>query len=104
MDTQQNSIVLSQKLVEYYQVNSLSLSFPGVDTTLRHSYWDVRRRQQPPPLPSGPRPSIPPGRPSGLPTHHNDIYCEALYNFEAQYPEELSIEVSLWCMLISVVH
>lgn len=30
-----------QKLVEYYQTNSLGVSFPGVDTTLKHPYKDV---------------------------------------------------------------
>ena len=29
------------ELVEYYQKNSLGISFPGVDTTLKHSYLDV---------------------------------------------------------------
>ena len=74
-----------------------------MDTTLRYPYWDVQQRQQLPPQPPppishrpqpAPRPPIPPGRPIGLPTHNASVYCEAMYNFQAEYPEELSLEVS----------
>jgi len=75
-----------------------------VDSTLRFPYWDniIQQRQQEPPLlpaiPHKPQPTtrlpILCDRPSVLPTHKNAVYVEAVYNFPAEYPGELSLEVS----------
>ena len=84
----------------YYQQNSLGSSFPGVDTTLSYPYSDVaetagggggsaaERRSRStsiPPAPNFPPPSHPP---------HADRWAEVLFNFIAEYPDELTIDVS----------
>lgn len=93
--------VFSQELVAYYQQNSLGSSFPGVDTTLSQPYHDVadtaatggggtaaERRSRStsiPPAPNFPPPSHPPLA---------DRWAEVLFNFTAEYPDELTIDVS----------
>ena len=86
----------------YYQQNSLGSSFPGVDTTLSFPYNEVaetvgggggggsaaERRSRStsiPPAPKFPPPSHPP---------HADRWAEVLFNFVAEYPDELTIDVS----------
>lgn len=85
----------------YYQQNSLGSSFPGVDTTLSQPYHDVaeapgaggaggaaERRSRStsiPPAPNFPPPSHPP---------QADRWAEVLFNFVAEYPDELTIDVS----------
>ena len=87
-----------QELVSYYQTNSLGTSFPGVDTTLRVPYKDVETRPRPsnPPAP----PPLPPSRPhqtlpSPVPPPEREMWAEVLFNFSSEYPDEMSIEVSL---------
>ena len=84
----------------YYQQNSLGSSFPGVDTTLSHPYQEMaeamgvggpavaERRSRStsiPPAPNFPPPSHPP---------QADRWAEVLFNFIAEYPDELTIDVS----------
>ena len=40
------------------------------------------------------KPSLPPIPPARTGLQNMTIYCEAMYNFNAEYPEELSLEVS----------
>ena len=94
------SLPLSKELVSYYQANSLGTSFPGVDTTLQVPYKEVDLRTRgggsnppaPPPLP--PSRSNPP-LPSPLPQQEKELWAEVLFNFSADYPDEMSIEVSI---------
>ena len=82
----------------YYQQNSLGSSFPGVDTTLSQPYHDVAeapgaggaaerctQSTSIPPAPNFPPQSHPP---------HTDRWAEILFNFVAEYPDELTIDVS----------
>ena len=81
----------------YYQHNSLGSSFPGVDTTLRYPYKDVLEASDPrrprstsnPPLPPPPNALIPPTT-GGL----VDKWADVLFKFTAEYPDELTIDVS----------
>lgn len=78
-----------EELVAYYQQNSLGSSFPGVDTTLSHPYHDMvdgERRSRSTSIP--PAPTFPP------PTHppQSDRWAEVLFNFTAEYPDELTID------------
>ena len=95
----------------YYQKNSLGSSFPGVDTTLSHPYHDVaeaatgggggtaaERRSRStsiPPAPNFPPPSHPPLA---------DRWAEVLFNFTAEYPDELTIDVSFDARNILMLH
>lgn len=84
--------------MSYYQTNSLGTSFPGVDTTLRVPFKEVDTRTRGnsnPPLP----PPLPPSRshqplPSPIPPPEREVWAEVLFNFSAEYPGEMSIEVS----------
>ena len=74
------------ELVQYYQTNTLGVSFPGVDTTLKYPYKEVT--------------SYPPG---GNPGRHfsistnprqQHIIGEALVDFQADGVGQLSFQVS----------
>ncbi len=92
-----------QELVAYYRTNSLGGSFPGVDTALRFPYKeavpDVRRARSisnPPPPQLNP-PVSPVVSVSSLGTISStlDRYADVLFTFQAEYPDELSIDVSV---------
>lgn len=77
----------------YYQQNSLGSSFPGVDTTLRYPYKDVAevgsvvdRQRHAVPVQNS-EPPIPAG----------ESWAEVLFTFVAEFPDELTIEVSSGC-------
>ena len=95
------------ELVEYYQKNSLGISFPGVDTTLKHSYLDViegrvtfdRRHHSlsaagiPPP--SFPAPVLHGQTPPIMsPPWSEGVWGEALCDFNGDGPGQLSFLVS----------
>lgn len=42
------------------------------------------------------KPSLPPIPPARSGLQNMTVYCEAMYNFNAEYPEELSLEVSCY--------
>ena len=80
-----------QELVEYYQRNTLGVSFPGVDTTLRIAYSDVPRH----PSLSGPSSSpmmmmSPPPFASGA----GGMWVEAVCDYDGEGLGFLSFHVS----------
>ena len=90
-----------EELVDYYQKNTLGVSFPGVDTTLRIPYSEAARHHSvsgssssssmlimsPPPF----------GRDSG------SIWVEAVYDYEAEGPQFLSFHVKRIIMNFSII-
>ncbi len=93
----------SQDLVKFYSTNSLGASFPGVDTSLKYPYKDAvpdaRRARS---ISNPPPPQLnqlnPPVSPVGvLPpiTAAVDRFADVLFNFVAEYPDELSVDVSV---------
>lgn len=100
-------------LVKYYQKNTLGVSFPGVDTTLKFPYQDViigyeRRHHSvsaPPPPPSFPAPH-PQNQQTPLvsppPYGVDGNWVEAVCEFEGEGHGHLSFKVS-WYRLTSDV-
>ncbi len=89
-----------QDLVKFYSTNSLGASFPGVDTSLKYPYKDAvpdaRRARS---ISNPPTPQLnPPVSPVGvLPpiSAAVDRFADVLFNFVAEYPDELSVDVSV---------
>lgn len=90
----------------YYQHNSLGSSFPGVDTTLRFPYKEIAddprrpRSTSNPPLPPPPNALLPPNMGVAV----VEKWADVLFNFTAEYPDELTIDVSWACTLIHCVY
>ncbi len=88
----------------YYQHNSLGSSFPGVDTTLRYPYRDMAdggstRSRSTSTTPAPPLPNPRNGGRTASPTdsnslHFGDRIAEVMFPFQAEYSDELTIEVS----------
>lgn len=91
-----------QDLVTHYRTHSLGSSFPGVDTPLKYPFKEMipdprrARSTSNPPLP--PQPPLSPIAPSS-----NDRFADVLFNFPAEYPDELSIDVSIDSIQIDCV-
>eukprot|EP00731_Ephydatia_muelleri_P024738 Em0016g1009a len=84
------------ELVDHYQRTSLGSSFPGVDTTLRYSLKDKEALATSTVGPSAVFPLLPPATPLLLPpppTPRQTVcsWAEALYPFDAEYEDELTL-------------
>lgn len=84
----------------YYQHNSLGSSFPGVDTTLRYPYRDMidggttrSRSTSATPAPPLPSPRNVGGTASPTDTNLVERLADVMFDFVADYPDELTIDV-----------
>lgn len=76
----------------YYQHNSLGSSFPGVDTTLRYPYRDMLADGGP--STRSRSTSATPAPPVAPPEPDTERWADVMFAFHAEYPDELTIDVS----------